>query len=430
MRDLGRGLYSAGLLAAEPGEYTLEVYWLNSRHAGWFDMHASRSRGVDPLAPAPATGGQASYCPSSAKCAGCSAAPLQRVGEGANASEHFGVRIHFSVGGTWLDSSRGAAEGGDDGDGDAEPRACGSGSSSGRWVGNEWAPHSCYLLRYDAPLLSRCATIAHPLSRWADDSNGGGGGGGGLRLRLFGDSVVRGLYFDLAELLTGTKQDRGWAKRHAGPGKGKRLAVSVGNVTVSWSWWTLNETARVADRSWHERCARRPGSRGPPALACRSPPNPDIDEWGLDEPETVVLFGSSAHNMRYGSLERYATDLTGIATRIGAVRPMRARLFWLVGAASHIYDDAVPCVIDRPFHLMGHHRSALFSAVGAEVMRHAVPLIDMWRLTVDQHANCADLHCDELYMTNRTGGDGFVSREAANLFVNAACNRRVVRDVG
>ena len=109
---------------------------------------------------------------------------------------------------------------------------------------------------------------------------------------------------------------------------------------------------------------------------------------------------------------------------------MRARLFWLVGAASHIYDDAVPCVLDRPFHLMGHHRSALFSAVGAEVMRHAVPLIDMWRLTVDQHANCADLHCDELYMANRTGGDGFVSREAANLFVNAACNRRVVRDVG
>jgi len=56
-------------------------------------------------------------------------------------------------------------------------------------------------------------------------------------------------------------------------------------------------------------------------------------------------------------------------------------------------------------------------------MRTVVPMIDMWRVTVDQHANCASLHCDELYMASITGGGGFVSRAAANLLLNAACNR-------
>ncbi len=56
-------------------------------------------------------------------------------------------------------------------------------------------------------------------------------------------------------------------------------------------------------------------------------------------------------------------------------------------------------------------------------MRRVVPLVDMWRLTVDQSANCAALHCDELYVASRTGGAGFVSRATANLFLNAACNR-------
>ena len=54
---------------------------------------------------------------------------------------------------------------------------------------------------------------------------------------------MRGLYFDLLEVLTEQKHDRGWAKRHAGPGKGKRLHGVRDGVEISWAWWTLNETA-------------------------------------------------------------------------------------------------------------------------------------------------------------------------------------------
>ena len=89
------------------------------------------------------------------------------------------------------------------------PRACSRGAAHGRWVGHDWAPLHCFLLRYTRPLLARC-TEASP-----------------LRIELYGDSIMRGLYFDLAELLTEQKLDRAWAKRHAGAGKGVRLTLTL-----------------------------------------------------------------------------------------------------------------------------------------------------------------------------------------------------------
>ena len=61
---------------------------------------------------------------------------------------------------------------------------------------------------------------------------------------------MRGLFFDIADLLVGAKHDRGWAKRHAGAGKGKRLSYSSGGVNVSWAWWALLE--RRGGERWGE----------------------------------------------------------------------------------------------------------------------------------------------------------------------------------
>ena len=60
---------------------------------------------------------------------------------------------------------------------------------------------------------------------------------------------------------------------------------------------------------------------------------------------------------------------------------------------------------------MSFHRSMLFAAMGAEVMRTAVPLLDMWLLSADQSTQCEGVHYDELYVHNRsTYGDGLVSQ--------------------
>jgi hypothetical protein len=49
--------------------------------------------------------------------------------------------------------------------------------------------------------------------------------------------------------------------------------------------------------------------------------------------------------------------------------------------------------------------------MGAEVMRTAVPLLDMWLLSADQSAQCEGVHYDELYVHNRSSyGDGLVSQ--------------------
>lgn len=68
----------------------------------------------------------------------------------------------------------------------------------------------------------------------------------------------------------------------------------------------------------------------------------------------------------------------------------RARLIWLVGAASHIVDDDLECMRNRTTHLMSFHRAQIFSALGAEAMRSVVPTLDMYRLTADQASSPAE----------------------------------------
>ena len=135
----------------------------------------------------------------------------------------------------------------------------------------------------------------------------------------------------------------------------------------------------------------------------------------------VVLFGSAAHNERFDSLAAYERHLADFAARYRRRAPVRARLYWLASAANHVFDDDLECVAERPNHLMSFHRSQLFSAVGAERMRPLVPLLDMWKLTADQWNHSANMHYDELYVKG-----GLVSHATANLFLNLACNARLL----
>ena len=178
-------------------------------------------------------------------------------------------------------------------------------------------------------------------------------------------------------------------------------------MTISWAWWTLNESAQVVT-DW------------------RKPPPPDLRNWSYDDPSAVIFFGSGAHNMRFGTLSRYVADLTSFIRKYRSLRrTVKARMIWLASSANHVLDDELDCSPDPelPAHRMNFHRSMLFSAVGADVMRSALPMLDMWRPTADQHENCAKVHYDELYVPQ---GNGFVSRMVANLMLNMACNARLL----
>ena len=273
------------------------------------------------------------------------------------------------------------------------PRACTSASLSGRWVGGDWAPLTCYTMRYTLPMIRRCAE-SRP-----------------LRIELYGDSIMRGLYFDLAELLTEQKLDRAWAKRHAGAGKGKRLGVQRDGVSVSWAWWTLNATTATPPR----------GQRGSSRAV---PPSPGLSYWSLADRDAVILFGSAAHNMRYGTMRAYERALKGLVRELESRRPgVRAKLIWLVGSANHVHDENLECTPNAtsPSHRMAFHRSLLFSAAGAEALRPVVSTLDMYRPTANQAGRCAKVHYDELYVKG-----GLVSRATANLLLNAACNVRLL----
>ena len=83
--------------------------------------------------------------------------------------------------------------------------------------------------------------------------------------------------------------------------------------------------------------------------------------------------------------------------------PVAARVLWLVGPASHVYDDDLSCATTaagKPAHRMSFHRSMLFSALGAEALRPEVPLLDMWRMTGPASDRCAKVRrALELHMT-------------------------------
>ena len=287
------------------------------------------------------------------------------------------------------------------------PRACSGAALSGRWIGRDFAPFGCYLLHHTLGSLQQC-TRQRP-----------------LHIALYGDSIMRGLYFDLAELLTGTKLDRGWAKRHAGAGKGKRLNTRHGqHFSVSWAWWTLHDTYH--DTHVVSGQASGAADDGQPR---RTPPPVSLTNWSLDEPNTVVVVGSAAHDMRYRSVRAYEVAMHRLGAQIRARRPFRAQLYWLIGAANHLYDDDLECPAEGSKgaggtgHRMSFHRSMLFSAVGAEALRGVAPALDMWRVTADQAERCAKTHYDELYVEK---DEGLVSRTVANLLLNAACNARLL----
>jgi hypothetical protein len=161
----------------------------------------------------------------------------------------------------------------------------------------------------------------------------------------------------------------------------------------------------------------------------RTPPPVSLTNWSLDEPNTVVVVGSAAHDMRYRSVRAYEQAMHRLGAQIRARRPFRAQLYWLIGAANHLYDDDLECPAEGSKeaggtgHRMSFHRSMLFSAVGAEALRGVAPALDMWRVTADQAERCAKTHYDELYVEK---DEGLVSRTVANLLLNAACNSRLL----
>ena len=197
-------------------------------------------------------------------------------------------------------------------------------------------------------------------------------------------------------------------------------------------------------------------------LDSRLPPPPSLANWSLQNKRTVLLFGSAAHNMRYGTISEYETHIRQFLSELKRMSGVRAQMVWLVGAANHVIDDEQGCRPENvslaregvggadshrtsstseraglshvtppssrrvaPLHTMSFHRSSLFSAVGAEAMRHSVSMLDMWKPTVDQGERCAKLHYDALYVPR---DEGLVSRVVTNILVNLGCNARLLPD--
>lgn len=287
--ELGRGRYAGSLLASEPGNYTVEVVWVGSAFESWSDAEPSSHP--------------------------------RAVSNGASVARHFTINELTEVEG--FGDGLPAAKG---------PQPCDAAASTrmaGRWLGEDWAPLSCYLLPYTSALLRRC-TATRP-----------------LRLRLFGDSAMRSVYRAMAATLVLADQTPGDGMLPSMPNQTEdseaSLTLEGGRVQLSWASWTLGESE----------------SSGAMALA------PILS----NQADQVVILGDS-RNVTNGGLLEYDAHLGELASRVRSSMQVPFRRFWIAG----------PAGLDTECYHCHWHRQQLFSSTATRTLSSKFDVIDSWRL--------------------------------------------------
>jgi hypothetical protein len=297
---------------------------------------------------------------------------------------------------------------------------CNGGGHTGRWVGKAWVPHGCSYPHVTEELLRQCA--AARMHAGAPEVSTAGAEPGAtppaLWMVFVGDSLMRGLFFDVLDLMLHERVDRSWGKavsngrfdtnatetRRFGPQldfrkEGMRLKM------VSGSMFNLRKQGYDDDAL--RRLLFLDGSRGP------------------TKPHYIVLGGSVAWDTKFGNISAYAHTLSRV---LHVLRDELHRVVWVLPAAIRLFNTAACRACDpKRFAFMSFPRSLAYARVGTQLARAAgVRLfVDAWTMTVGTPPSWrAHEHYDALYVPM---GGGFVSREIANVLLHVVCSERHAR---
>ena len=156
------------------------------------------------------------------------------------------------------------------------PQPCDAAASArmaGRWLGEDWAPLSCYLVPYTSALVQRCVATRP------------------LRLMLFGDAL-RTLFSAMVAALTAVDHLDGALPSTTNQTAASESSFSLegGRVQLSWTNWTLGQASASSS-----------------AMALAS---------ALSNPADQVLILGDSRNATDGRLAEYDARLGELASKV------------------------------------------------------------------------------------------------------------------
>lgn len=241
----------------------------------------------------------------------------------------------------------------------------------GRWLDQDWAPLHCRLQDFGDIGASVCKD--------------------GLRLLLLGDSVARGMYFDVLELLEGQDYDQ--------PARLKAKASRAGSFRSNAS---KRFDMQVELRGWSLTNLMTPVKLAEP-----------VQDWD------VVVFSSGPHDIHWTSLHRWFL-LCQAAAKLIQNSESPSKFVWRsVTAPGHhpgfVGNCSLTGIYGSRYGQVDRYREA--KQIADKVFKDAgINVVNMWDLTITRENALATVHFDKTYIQ-----PGFVSKVAANMLLNYAC---------
>ncbi|KAI8922140.1 hypothetical protein DFJ77DRAFT_436485 [Powellomyces hirtus] len=259
------------------------------------------------------------------------------------------------------------------GDRDHVPLCENDGMASGRWINDIWEPWACRYVQVTTESFQACG---------ADD---------GISLIFIGDSIMRGVYFDAADLLMGTEHDRSW-------GKGQQyMMVRKANVVASFQWWDTPASTNISSYV---------------NTTLHSSPSA----------QTVVIFNTNIWEAKRRSLDSYIATLNSAldSARKLSNSSNKVRLIWRSGSATHGKTVGDGCGECGGYRYMSSERVAHYSKLAMGMVQETAPqieIMDMFALTASRPDLYASGHWDKLYVPRGIG-----SIQATNVLLNMVCH--------
>lgn len=244
-------------------------------------------------------------------------------------------------------------------------------------------------------------------------------------ITFVGDSVMRGLFFDVLDVLVNDSSapfrgrvDRGWGKRvfngaldsgGAADGRGVQLDFTVPAGGAS----ERAVRVRMQTGSAFNVLASKNVSELRRLLFLDRALWPEL-------PDVLVVGGSVAWDVKFGGLGQYEATMARLAR---ALAGHEQRVIWVAPAAIHGgFGGSCAFCDPKTFAFMNLPRSVLFSTAGTALMRPAsAAVVDALAITSAAAGWNAHEHYDALYAPN----DGHVSRTIANVVLNTICAARM-----
>lgn len=239
----------------------------------------------------------------------------------------------------------------------------------GRWLNNSWEPADCPYTHFTAESLTKCAETNGP-----------------VHIMVVGDSLMRGLFFDMRQLLSGQEPDQRKAAHHD-----EEPVEELPGFTLEFKW--TPQAFELLPRL----------QRG--------------DFYG--NTSTVLVFNTLQWDLRDPRrVDEYLSDTRRFLDGLVEARGRFRKIIWRSGASIHRFGPSsceANCSSDD---FINGPRGDLYNSAVRFVVEATpgVDILDMWQISSGRPDLQRNFHWDTRYIRHAT-----VSKTVGNVLFNMLC---------